>query len=105
MTSLSAVMSRLRGNRKSVRTEIAELRELILETKAMTVETHRVVMSLNHEVHAGVPSGLPLFVGFAERLRTDAETAVGAAETIDRQLRRLEQRLSAPTPTVTNPDA
>lgn len=66
----------------------------------MTGEVHRVVMALNHEVHAGAPTGLPLFVGFAERLRTDAETAVGAVEIIDRQLRRLETILS----TATEPD-
>jgi hypothetical protein len=97
---IRAVISRLRGDdTRAIGREVAELRDVVIEIRSMTAELHQVVMSLNHEVHAGAPTGLPLFVGFADRLRTDAETAVGAAETIDRQLRRLEARLSPTMPT------
>ena len=51
---------------------------------------NHVVGQLNHDVRAGSPEELPLFLGFAERLRTDAESMISAAVLIDRQLRRLE---------------
>jgi len=112
MTSVRGALLRLGiGQTRVLREEVADLRELALQTRAMTAQIREVVMglneivgTLNHEVHHGMPSGLPLFVGVAERLRTDAEAAVGAAETIDRQLRRIEARLG-PAPTSSEPHA
>lgn len=53
----------------------------------------RLVQALNHDIRSGSPESLPLFLGYAERLRLDAETAAGVAQVIERQLARLEDRL------------
>ena len=53
----------------------------------------RVVQELNHDVRHGAGESLPLFLGYAERLRLDAETAVGVAQVIERRLLELEDRL------------
>ena len=39
--------------------------------------------------------GLPLFLGYSERLRLDADTAVSATQVIERQLAILDDRLAA----------
>jgi hypothetical protein len=49
-----------------------------------------VVQSLNHDVRSGADRSLPLFLGYAERVRLDADTAVGAVQSIERQIARLE---------------
>lgn len=61
----------------------------------MVDEMHRVLMLLNHDVRSGADEALPLFVGYTERLRLDADTAIGAAQVIERQLSELEQSISA----------
>jgi hypothetical protein len=68
--------------------QVADLREKV-------DQMHRVLMTLNHEVHAGSEEALPLFVGYAERLRLDADTAIGAAQVIERQLSELEHTIAA----------
>lgn len=55
----------------------------------------RTVNELNHDVRSGAEDGLPLYLGHAARLRLDADTAIGAAELIERQLALLEDRLAA----------
>ena len=46
---------------------------------------------------SGADRSLPLFLGYAERLRLDADTAVGAAQTIERQIARLEALIDEAT--------
>lgn len=55
-----------------------------------------IVQTLNHDIRVGAPESLPLFLGYAERLRLDAETAAGVAQVIERQLARFEDRLGRP---------
>ncbi len=69
-------------------TEVAELRSLVEETR-------RVVLQLNHDVHSTAEPALPLFVGFAERLRLDADTAIAATQVIERQLAAIDARIAA----------
>jgi hypothetical protein len=52
-----------------------------------------ILQSLNHDIRSGSERSLPLFMGYAERLRLDADTAVGATQVIDRQIAQLQQRL------------
>jgi hypothetical protein len=52
-----------------------------------------VLQSLNHDIRSGSERSLPLFMGYAERLRLDADTAVGAAQVIERQIAQMQQRL------------
>jgi hypothetical protein len=51
------------------------------------------LQSLNHDIRSGSERSLPLFMGYAERLRLDADTAVGAAQVIERQIALMQQRL------------
>jgi hypothetical protein len=37
-------------------------------------------------------------MGYAERLRLDADTAVGAAQVIERQIDKIQQRLNQMSP-------
>jgi hypothetical protein len=69
-----------------LRAEVAEMRNQI---QVMS----DVLQSLNHDIRSGSERSLPLFMGYAERLRLDADTAVGATQVIERQIAQLQQRL------------
>ena len=69
-----------------MRAEVAEMRNQI---QVMS----EVLQSLNHDIRSGSERSLPLFMGYAERLRLDADTAVGATQVIERQIAQLQQRL------------
>jgi hypothetical protein len=57
-----------------------------------------ILQSLNHDIRSGSERSLPLFMGYAERLRLDADTAVGAAQVIERQIDQIQQRLNQMSP-------
>ena len=61
------------------------------ELKATNAQIAEVVMNLNHDIRSGSESSLPLFLGYLDRLRLDADTAVAAAETIARQLAEMRE--------------
>jgi hypothetical protein len=69
-----------------LRAEVAEMRNQI---QVMS----DILQSLNHDIRSGSERSLPLFLGYAERLRLDADTAVGATQVIERQIAQLQQRL------------
>jgi prefoldin subunit 5 len=71
---------------RALRAEVAEMRNQI---QVM----NDILQSLNHDIRSGSERSLPLFMGYAERLRLDADTAVGATQVIDRQIAQLQQRL------------
>ena len=75
--------------------QIAELRQQMDAVTRMVTDLHRVVMELNHEVRSGGERALPLFMGAAERLRLDADTAIAATQVIERQLAVLEVQRQA----------
>ncbi len=81
-----------------LRAEVAELREKLDEASHVIVTLvpaiHHTVALLSHDVHTGSEEALPLFVGYAERLRLDADTAIGAAQVIERQLSELEHTIA-----------
>jgi hypothetical protein len=82
---LKAFFRRLTGaDIRALRAEVAELR-------ITTAQIADVVMNLNHDVRTGSEASLPLFLGYLDRLRLDADTAVAAAETIERQLAELRE--------------
>ena len=87
MRVLRAFLRRLTGGDvRALRAEVAELRNTLSSM-------NDVLMALNHEIHSGSERSLPLWVGRAEQLRLDADTAVGATQTIERLVLRLEQRI------------
>ena len=71
---------------RALRAEVAEMRNQI---QVM----NDILQSLNHDIRSGSERSLPLFMGYAERLRLDADTAVGATQVIERQIAQLQQRL------------
>ena len=87
MRILRALVGRLTGRDvRALRAEVAEMRNQI---QVM----NDILQSLNHDIRSGSERSLPLFMGYAERLRLDADTAVGATQVIDRQIAQLQQRL------------
>ena len=87
MGAVRALVRRVRGD------DVAELREHVLELRRVVesvnhevAELHRVLHELNHDVRSGSGEVLPMFLGYAQRFRTDADTMVGVTELIDRQL-------------------
>jgi hypothetical protein len=72
------------------RIEIAEIHRILLDINHHVSGTAAVVDALNHDVRSGADVAMPLYVGYVERLRVDAETAISATQVIERQLARLE---------------
>ncbi len=87
MRILRALVGRITGRDvRALRAEVADMRNQI---QVM----NDILQSLNHDIRSGSERSLPLFMGYAERLRLDADTAVGATQVIDRQIAQLQQRL------------
>lgn len=81
---VKALLTRITGRDvRALRAEVAEIRNQLQVI-------NDVVQSLNHDVRSGADRSLPLFLGYAERVRLDADTAVGAVQSIERQIARLE---------------
>ena len=89
MASFKGIISRVRGDQLAALTaEVVALREVVLNI-------NHVVTELNHDIRSGAERSLPLFLGYSERLRLDADTAIGATQVIERQLALLDERLAA----------
>ena len=85
MRILKAIVRRLTGS------DVRALQAEVAELKATNAQIAEVVMNLNHDIRSGSESSLPLFLGYLDRLRLDADTAVAAAETIERQLAEMRE--------------
>jgi len=84
---LRALVGRITGRDvRALRAEVADIRN---QVQVMG----DILQSLNHDIRSGSERSLPLFMGYAERLRLDADTAVGATQVIERQIAQLQQRL------------
>jgi len=84
---LRALVGRITGRDvRALRAEVADMRNQIQVMGD-------ILQSLNHDIRSGSERSLPLFMGYAERLRLDADTAVGATQVIERQIAQLQQRL------------
>lgn len=95
-------MGRIRGDQVAALTaEVAALRDVVLNINHLVTQLHETVNELNHDVRSGAEQSLPLFLGYSERLRLDADTAIGATQVIERQLALLDERLAA----TSGPDA
>jgi hypothetical protein len=94
MSVLSSLKARVRGDDvKALRDELAVVRELVATINHRMGEIERVVTTLNHDVRAGAGDVLPMFLGYAERFRTDADTMVGVTELVDRQLALITEQV------------
>lgn len=89
MATLKGLIGRARGDQLTALTaEVAALREIVLNI-------NHVVTELNHDIRSGAERSLPLFLGYSERLRLDADTAIGATQVIERQLALLDERMAS----------
>jgi hypothetical protein len=98
VASFNGLVGRIRGDQTAaLSAEVAALREVVLNINHLVTELHTTVNELNHDVRSGAEQSLPLFLGYSERLRLDADTAIGATQVIERQLALLDERLAAAT--------
>ena len=98
-------MGRIRGDRvAALSAEVAAMREVVLNINHVVTQLQDTVNELNHDVRTGAEQSLPLFLGYSERLRLDADTAIGATQVIERQLALLDERLTATATAATEPD-
>ncbi|MFZ9232055.1 MAG: hypothetical protein ACO3AT_04245 [Ilumatobacteraceae bacterium] len=89
MRVVKALLRRISGRDvRALRVEVAEIRNQVQVI-------NDVVQSLNHDVRSGADRSLPLFLGYAERVRLDADTAMAAVQSIERQIARLEVLIDA----------
>jgi hypothetical protein len=96
MASIKGLVGRARGDQVTALTaEVAALREVVYNINHVVTQISDTVNQLNHDVRFGAERSLPLFLGYAERLRLDADTAIGATQLIERQLVLMEDRLAA----------
>jgi prefoldin subunit 5 len=94
MSVFGSLKARVRGDDiQALRDEIAVVRETVASINHRMGEIERVVSELNHDVRSGSEEGLPLFLGYAERFRTDADTMIGVTELIDRQLAMITRQV------------
>jgi hypothetical protein len=83
----------LGGDLAQLQAEVAQLRELAASINHEMVQMRAILGGLNHDVRSGAGDVLPMFLGYAERFRTDADTMVGVTELIDRQLALITQQV------------
>ena len=96
MASLQGLTSRIRGEHlAALSAEVAALREVVLNINHVVTQTPDTVNQLNHDVRAGAEQSLPLFLGYSEKFRLDADSVIGAIQVIERQLALLDERLAA----------
>jgi hypothetical protein len=94
MSVVSSLKARVRGDDiQALRDELGSVREMVASINHRMGEIERVVEALNHDVRSGAGDVLPLFLGYAERFRTDADTMVGVTELVDRQLAMIAEQV------------
>jgi len=81
-----------------LRADVASLRDVVLALNHSVGQISAIVQELNHDVRSGAPEAVPLYLGYAERLRLDTDTAVAAAQVIERQIALLTDRTAEATP-------
>jgi hypothetical protein len=67
-----------------------------LESLRLLMEDQRhILQSLNHTIVYGGESGLPLLIDIVDRVRTDADTTIGAVHAMELMLSTATDRLTA----------
>ncbi len=94
MASIKGLIGRLRGDRiDQLAVDVAEMKRVLLEMNHRVQVINTTLLELNHDVRSGAEENLPLFLGYTERLRLDAETAIATTQVIERQLALIEDHL------------
>jgi hypothetical protein len=91
---MSWVARRVRGDDiTALGEQLAAMRDVIESVNHRLGAVEDVLHTLNHDVRAGSQDVLPMFLGYAHRFRTDADTMVGVTELIDRQLALITEQV------------
>lgn len=86
-----------RGGRRSKASLAADVQALqgeIAELRVALADMAAVLQRLDDDVRSGSADTLPLYLGYAERLRVDAETSIGAVSNIEQQIAELKDLMS-----------
>jgi hypothetical protein len=92
--SVADAMTVTSSTLETINDSVARLIESVARLIESTELQRGVLLELNHDVRSGADASLPLFLGYAERLRLDTDTAIGAAQVIERQLSVLESLIA-----------
>lgn len=79
-----------RRSKASLSHDVQSLQAEISELRAALAEMSAVLQRLDDDVRAGSAETLPLYLGYAERLRVDTETSVSAVKAIEQQIAELK---------------
>jgi uncharacterized small protein (DUF1192 family) len=94
MGRLARVARRVRGVDKTLLAQqVADTREMVASINHRLGAVEDVLQALNHDVRTGSEDVLPMFLGYAQRFRTDADTMVGVTELIERQLALITEQV------------
>ena len=86
-----------RGGRRSKASLAAEVQALqgeVAELRVALADMAAVLQRLDDDVRPGSADTLPLYLGYAERLRVDAETSISAVSIIEQQIAELKDLMS-----------
>jgi hypothetical protein len=72
-----------------------EIHRDLVDLRALVEDQRHILLSLNHTILYGNEEGLPLLIDIVDRIRTDADTTIGAVHAMDRSLASAIQRLTA----------
>lgn len=80
-----------RRTKKSLSRDVQALQGEIAELRVALADMAAVLQRLDDDVRAGSADTLPLYLGYAERLRVDTETSVSAVKAIEQQIAELKE--------------
>ena len=86
-----------RGGRRSKASLAADVQALqgeVAELRVALADMAAVLQRLDDDVRSGSADTLPLYLGYAERLRVDAETSISAVSIIEQQIAELKDLMS-----------
>src|SRR6478735_8351184 len=96
MGKVGATMGRLPWPGRRARADMAQIREVTLHLQHVVESMNHTVVQLagtverlDHDVRNGADDSLPLFLGYADRLRTDTDTSIAVAQAIEREVAGL----------------
>ncbi len=74
--------------------DVQALQSEVAELRAALAEMAVILQRLDDDVRDGSADTLPLYLGYAERLRVDTETSVSAVKAIEEQIAELKDVVS-----------
>lgn len=79
-----------RRNKVSLSRDVQSLQAEVAELRVALADMAAILQRLDEDVRSGSADTLPLYLGYAERLRVDTETSVSAVAAIEQQIAELK---------------